>query len=36
MLVGGNGGRVAPSEFPPPVDSAGEFLGPPTDPEDRP
>ena len=26
---------VAPSQFPPPVDSAGEFLGPPTDPEDE-
>ena len=26
---------VAPSEFPPPVDSAGEFLGPPTDAEDE-
>src|SRR5688572_32395170 len=28
-------GRVAPSQFPPPVDSAGEFLGPPTDAEDE-
>src|SRR3954466_10929022 len=28
-------GRVAPSEFPPPVDSAREFLGPPTDSEDE-
>ena len=26
---------VAPSEFPPPVDSAHEFVGPPTDPEDE-
>ena len=26
---------VAPIEFPPPVDSAGEFLGPPTDAEDE-
>jgi electron-transferring-flavoprotein dehydrogenase len=26
---------VAPSEFPPPVDSAAEFIGPPTDPEDE-
>ena len=26
---------VAPSEFPPPVDSAGEFVGPPTDAEDE-
>jgi len=25
----------APSQYPPPVDSAGEFLGPPTDPEDE-
>ena len=25
----------APSQFPPPVDSAGEFLGPPTDAEDE-
>src|SRR5687767_7536478 len=28
-------GRVAPSQFPPPVDSAKEFIGPPTDPEDE-
>jgi electron-transferring-flavoprotein dehydrogenase len=28
-------GSVAPSQFPPPVDSAGEFIGPPTDPEDE-
>ena len=26
---------AAPSEFPPPVDSAGEFIGPATDPEDE-
>lgn len=26
---------VAPSEFPPPVDSVAEFVGPPTDPEDE-
>src|SRR5215210_5844402 len=26
---------VAPIQFPPPVDSAGEFIGPPTDPEDE-
>jgi electron-transferring-flavoprotein dehydrogenase len=26
---------VAPSEYPPPVDSAGEFVGPPTDSEDE-
>jgi electron-transferring-flavoprotein dehydrogenase len=26
---------VAPSQFPPPVDSADEFIGPPTDPEDE-
>jgi electron-transferring-flavoprotein dehydrogenase len=26
---------VAPSQFPPPVDSAKEFIGPPTDPEDE-
>ena len=26
---------AAPSEYPPPVDSADEFLGPPTDPEDE-
>ncbi len=25
----------APSEFPPPVDAAAEFIGPPTDPEDE-
>jgi electron-transferring-flavoprotein dehydrogenase len=30
-----NGRLVAPSEFPPPVDSSDEFLGPPTDPEDE-
>src|SRR5688500_1750824 len=28
-------GRVAPSQFPPPVDSAREFIGAPTDPEDE-
>src|SRR5215218_7779713 len=26
---------TAPIEFPPPVDSAAEFVGPPTDPEDE-
>ena len=26
---------TSPSEFPPPVDSAAEFIGPPTDPEDE-
>ncbi len=26
---------VAPIEFPPPVDAAAEFIGPPTDPEDE-
>ena len=26
---------VAPAEFPPPVNSAEEFVGPPTDPEDE-
>lgn len=26
---------VAPAQFPPPVDSAKEFIGPPTDPEDE-
>jgi electron-transferring-flavoprotein dehydrogenase len=35
-VVERNGSRpVAPSEFPPPVDPAAEFLGPPTDPEDE-
>jgi electron-transferring-flavoprotein dehydrogenase len=33
--VGSNGRGVAPAEFPPPVDSGDEFLGPPTDPEDE-
>src|SRR5687768_9126766 len=28
-------GAVAPSQFPPPVDSAKEFIRPPTDPEDE-
>ena len=28
-------GRIAPSQFPPPVDSAEEFIGPPTDAEDE-
>ena len=28
-------GRIAPSQFPPPVDSAQEFIGPPTDAEDE-
>ena len=27
--------RTHPSQFPPPVDSAGEFIGPPTDAEDE-
>ena len=26
---------IAPIEYPPPVDSAKEFVGPPTDPEDE-
>src|SRR5256885_16231120 len=26
---------IAPAEFPPPVDDAAEFVGPPTDPEDE-
>src|SRR3954454_20661242 len=34
-MAGSNGRPVAPSEFPPPVDSAAEFIGPPTDPEDE-
>ena len=34
MLIQGNG-KLAPSDFPPPVDSVGEFVGPPTDPEDE-
>src|SRR3954468_12010422 len=34
-MAGSNGRAVAPSQFPPPVDSAGEFLGPPTDAEDE-
>src|SRR5215208_3249927 len=33
-MASGNG-SVAPSQFPPPVDSAGEFLGPPTDDPDE-
>src|SRR5215218_4603057 len=33
-MASGNG-SVAPSQFPPPVDSAKEFLGPPTDAEDE-
>ena len=33
MAADGRG--VAPAEFPPPVDSSDEFLGPPTDPEDE-
>src|ERR671922_980008 len=28
-------GRIAPSQFPPPVDSVKEFIGAPTDPEDE-
>ena len=32
---GRNGRLVAPSEYPPPVDPADEFVGPPTDPEDE-
>ncbi len=35
MAVKNGNGRVAPSEFPPPVDPVGEFTGPPTDPEDE-
>ena len=34
-MAGNNGRAVAPIEYPPPVDSAGEFLGPPTDAEDE-
>src|SRR5512144_2042101 len=35
-MSGSNGRRpVAPIEFPPPVDPAAEFIGPPTDPEDE-
>ena len=33
--MGTANGRVAPSEFPPPVDSEQEFIAPPTDPEDE-
>src|SRR5215217_139473 len=33
--MGAHNGSVAPSEFPPPVDSADEFVGPITDPEDE-
>jgi electron-transferring-flavoprotein dehydrogenase len=33
--VSQSNGRVAPSQFPPPVDSAKEFIGPPTDAEDE-
>jgi electron-transferring-flavoprotein dehydrogenase len=33
--VATNGRGVAPAEFPPPVDSGDEFLGPPTDAEDE-
>ncbi len=34
-MSSGNGRVVAPSQFPPPVDSAKEFIGPPTDAEDE-
>src|SRR3954464_14122521 len=34
-MAGSNGRAVAPSEYPPPVDPSGEFLGPPTDAEDE-
>ena len=30
-----NGHGVAPIDFPPPVQAAEEFVGPPTDPEDE-
>src|ERR671921_752804 len=33
--MAGSNGSVAPSQFPPPVDSAKEFIGPPTDAEDE-
>jgi electron-transferring-flavoprotein dehydrogenase len=33
--MGTANGTVAPSQFPPPVDSAEEFVGAPTDPEDE-
>src|SRR5947208_16316691 len=32
--MAGSTGRIAPSQFPPPVDSASEFIGAPEDPED--
>ena len=34
-MASSNGRVVAPSQFPPPVDSAKEFIGAPTDPEDE-
>ena len=35
-MASANGSRaVAPIEYPPPVDPAAEFIGPPTDPEDE-
>ncbi len=34
-MASANGRAVAPSQFPPPVDSAQEFIGAPTDPEDE-
>src|SRR2546423_5712736 len=33
--MAGQNGSVAPSDFPPPVDAADEFVGPITDPEDE-
>ena len=35
MAASDGNGRVAPSEYPPPVDPVDEFTGPPTDPEDE-
>jgi electron-transferring-flavoprotein dehydrogenase len=35
VAASSNGRLVAPSEYPPPVDPADEFIGPPTDPEDE-
>jgi electron-transferring-flavoprotein dehydrogenase len=34
MAAASRNGVVTPSEFPPPVDPVGEFIGPPTDPDD--
>src|SRR2546425_11454265 len=33
--MAGSNGRIAPSQFPPPVDSASEFIGAPEDAEDE-